>query len=289
MNRIIFCTLYPIDWIHTSIILPILIFSGAFGNVVTMKIFFQMKMKTSTFPIYFLTLAINDLFHLISFAIPNWINYGVNRFGKILPEPQNLSIYSCVGLNYVWNFSWFISSWILMAYSIERVLAISFPFMRTQYITVATAKKVCCVISLVGILIFSLVLYGSIYEMKTKNSQEKVCGYSEYKTNAIMLLIYILMIMFLLVFIPPVSIAIINIILLIKVIKVLRKRSQVMHRDSVSINEIKKAKDLLWLSLFMVFFTFPVLSWIYVYIAKCMHFSIVFIFELLKVCKCIQR
>ena len=282
INKYVLCAVVPIDWVHRTLILPILIISGLFGNIITIMIFAKLKANGSTFRIYFLILAISDLCLIITYAIPDWTNVGLGKFFYIFSitlinfAPEKISIHVCLLQKYLWNASWFISYWILLAYSIERLIAISVPFMRIRFITTSNACKICLMIVLVGQIGFSPIFYGGIYELKNADGPllDRVCSFRSFRLGGLILLWYITMNSCLIVLIPPIAVAITNLILLIKVVKVLRERKLITHSDSTqgqTRTEVKKAQDVLWLSLIMVIFSFPILSWIAVYLGKSMN------------------
>jgi len=132
INKAIVCQFSPLISPFRALVLPLLIICGIFGNFISIKIFLQEKIIKGTCRIYYLSIAIADLFSIISFAIPEWTGDGLKWFtnGEVQFWPERLSVYSCRLFRYIWHSSWAISYWIMLVYSIERLVVISFPLIR---------------------------------------------------------------------------------------------------------------------------------------------------------------
>ena len=144
------------------ILLPILLIIGVIGQVLSIKIFLSLKTWKATCKIYYLTIAIMDLAYLFAFGIPEWTGEGLDFLtsNKIKINPENLSKVSCRLFRFVWHASWFISYWTLVAYSVERLIAISNPLLRFRYINYKTAKITCSILVLIGFTTFLPIIFS---------------------------------------------------------------------------------------------------------------------------------
>ena len=127
---------------------PILIIMGVFGHMASCTIFILRQDISGTCRVYYLCLSIGELRYFIFSAIPRWTGDGLYFIsnGFLYFWPERNSILLCRIFKYCRFVSTFIAIWSLVIYSIERVLAIRFPFLRTNYIRPSKAKKVCLIL-----------------------------------------------------------------------------------------------------------------------------------------------
>ncbi len=272
-NRFLFCWMSPILKYYRTFIYPIITILGIFGNIMAFKIFLKRTEIKGTCRIYYFWLAVADLVYLISFAIPEWTSDGLNHLtnGAVQFWPDRLSNVSCKLFRFFMHSSWFMSNWIMVIYSIERVLAISYPFLRTSLIKPSVAKKICFVIIIFTILMFSLIFYTSAYVLLRPdhpNFSYRECFVDYDKLSWIGYIWFLSMAGIFTMFLPPILVMIINSILLKKLKELSENRSHLTNqRNDRSSAEVKNAKTLLLLAGLMLIFTLPTLSWAaYVYI-----------------------
>ena len=179
--------------------------------------------------------------------------------------------------------SWFLSSWILVIYSFERMLAISFPFMLNRFIKVSTAKKICILSTILSLIAFSPIFLTDTYTIvyQENDGPFRACRINAEVSGSVQSIWYLTMTLALTVLLPPILILVFNSILLKKLIEISRQRNILTNRRSEGSNpEIKNAKDLLSLSSLMLVFTFPTLAWlIYLYLYTAMR---MFLFLVMK-------
>jgi len=122
-----------------------LIVLGSIGNCISVLVFFTTKLKKLSSSFYLAALAISDTGFLIALLMA-WLNsFGVPLFSTFgLCE---MSVY----LTYVCSF---LSAWLVVAFTVERFIAVRHPLRRTSMCTVARAKAV-----LVSLTSLALVLY----------------------------------------------------------------------------------------------------------------------------------
>lgn len=122
-----------------------LIVLGSLGNFISVLVFFTTKLKKLSSSFYLAALAISDTGFLIALFMA-WLNsFGVPLFSTSGLCEMNLY------LTYVCSF---LSAWLVVAFTVERFIAVRHPLRRTSMCTVSRAKVV-----LIGLTALALVLY----------------------------------------------------------------------------------------------------------------------------------
>jgi hypothetical protein len=122
-----------------------LIVLGSIGNCISVLVFFTTKLKKLSSSFYLAALAISDTGFLIALFM-TWLNSsGVPLFRT--SGLCEINVY----LTYVCSF---LSAWLVVAFTVERFIAVRHPLRRTSMCTVARAKVV-----LVSLTALSLILY----------------------------------------------------------------------------------------------------------------------------------
>ncbi|CAH1782718.1 unnamed protein product [Owenia fusiformis] len=122
---------------------PVILVVGTLGNILSVIILLRRELRQCSTTIYLTTLGITDLVFLWTALLRNTLQY---NFGISL---RNLSEGVCQFDMFVTYFSKHYSAWILVAVSIERLIAVWHPFRAKQLCTKKTA-------------IFSLVTMGVV-------------------------------------------------------------------------------------------------------------------------------
>lgn len=133
--------------------LPIIIFIGTFGNVLSFLIMVQREMRqTSTF-FYLATLAVADTIVLYISAFKTWITV-MTGFELLHQGPA-----ACKISIFMTQFCVHFSAWLIVAVTVERFLAVWFPLRATTMCNLARAKFVTVMIAMIFILINSHVFW----------------------------------------------------------------------------------------------------------------------------------
>ncbi|XP_026479642.1 somatostatin receptor type 4-like [Ctenocephalides felis] len=114
---------------------PVLVCLGCIGNVLSVFVFFRTKLRKLSSSYYLSALAISDTIFLLSLLIM-WLNfYGI----RISNEPG-----MCQLLVYASGASSCMSVWSVVAFTVERFVAVLYPLRRQAVCTVARARAVLC-------------------------------------------------------------------------------------------------------------------------------------------------
>lgn len=110
-----------------------LIILGTLGNCISVLVFFTTKLRKLSSSFYLAALAVSDTGFLIALFI-SWLNsIGVPLFNVSgVCEVDNYLIYVCS----------FLSAWLVVAFTVERFVAVRYPLRRPSMCTVARARVV---------------------------------------------------------------------------------------------------------------------------------------------------
>lgn len=142
---------------------PILVILGLLGNCLSMCVFFGTKLRYSSSSIYLGTLAISDSGFLVTLFGP-WLRL---VYVDLFNRPG-----FCQFFIYLGTFCSFLSVWLVIAFTVERYVAVRWPLRRQFLCTVARAKMTVMGLIALAILLSSPVLLFS--KIVTGNST--LCG-----------------------------------------------------------------------------------------------------------------
>ena len=151
------------------IISPIWYVIGLFGNPVSASIWLSKKMrKTNSSAVYFGSVAIvQTIFLLIHIIIELELAWGVNTYHRR---------FLCEFVNFVFISLQYLVPMLILAFTVERYIAVCHPFVKEKYCTVTRAKIVICCMAVVAVTTGSLQIYiwsySDIYGCTTIASME---------------------------------------------------------------------------------------------------------------------
>jgi hypothetical protein len=139
-----------LDFFHLYYI-PFIICMGILGNVLSCIVFLSTHLKMRSSSYYLAALASADLSFLASLFMV-WLsnNVGVQLFNKNG---------WCQFVVYISSVSSFLSVWLIVAFTVERFIAVQYPLHRPHMCTVARAKMI---ITFLTIFAFALHLYSFV-------------------------------------------------------------------------------------------------------------------------------
>lgn len=114
---------------------PALVLIGSIGNIMSVFVFFKTKLKKLSSSYYLAALGISDTCFLFG-AFVSWLNYiNINIYNKN---------YYCQFFTYISGLCSFLSVWFVVAFTVERFIAVLYPLRRQ---TMCTVKRACTVLT----------------------------------------------------------------------------------------------------------------------------------------------
>ncbi|XP_037930876.1 cysteinyl leukotriene receptor 1 [Teleopsis dalmanni] len=151
---------------------PILVCTGSIGNILSVFVFFKTKLRKLSSSVYLAALAISDTCFLFG-LFAQWLNF------------VDVHIYNrdffCQFFTYFSSLACFCSAWFVVAFTVERFIAVMYPLRRQTMCTVRRAKIVLFGLTLMGCLHCTpfWILSTPVYSPKLETT---ICDIkSEYK------------------------------------------------------------------------------------------------------------
>ncbi len=135
--------LLPIVDKATKIVEIITLLFGIPGNVITIVVMLRPSMRTSSASIYFACIAIADIIALLSGIPSDLLGYSKNGFANSYNQ------WTCKFTLYFLRTSSAISLWLLMACTVDRFIAICYPFKANVLVSVNKAIITCVAVMVV--------------------------------------------------------------------------------------------------------------------------------------------
>lgn len=119
---------------------PALVLIGTTGNILSVIVFFKTKLRKLSSSYYLAALGISDSCFLLG-AFVSWLNYySINIYNRD---------YYCQFFTYVSGLCSFLSVWFVVAFTVERFIAVLYPLKRQ---TICTVKRACTVLFVLCVL-----------------------------------------------------------------------------------------------------------------------------------------
>ncbi|XP_055686865.1 cysteinyl leukotriene receptor 1 isoform X2 [Lutzomyia longipalpis] len=120
---------------------PVLVFTGSIGNMLSVLVFCKTKLRKLSSSYYLAALGVSDTCFLVGLFI-SWLNFvDVNL--------TNRNIF-CQSFTYLSGLCSFLSVWFVVAFTVERFIAVLYPLKRQTMCTVKRAKIVLCGLTVLG-------------------------------------------------------------------------------------------------------------------------------------------
>ncbi|GJQ83087.1 hypothetical protein Trydic_g20099 [Trypoxylus dichotomus] len=124
--------------------IPVMIFVGLIGNFLSCVVFLTTYLKMRSSSYYLAALAIADFAFLIVLTI---VNCSFNGIFEIFNKEG-----WCQFLVYISSVASILSVWLIVAFTVERFVAVQYPLQRPSICTVSRSKATVCLLSTVAIL-----------------------------------------------------------------------------------------------------------------------------------------
>lgn len=221
---------------------PFLAVFGTVGNLLSVYVFFNTKLRKLSSSYYLAALAVFDSIFLISLFIV-WLDVvGVNWFN--LPVVCQTMIYFA----YVCSF---LSVWLVIAFTVERFVAVKYPLLRQSICTVSRAKSIVLVLIFVAFLLYSpLTVFTEVRYEKERGKVMCTNNPQWLKADNIFHIFDTVLV----VLVPVLIITVLNTLICRAIWKLSNVRKRLMERgsentqktQSVSLRKIKKTKASVW-------------------------------------------
>ncbi|XP_055606082.1 neuropeptides capa receptor [Uranotaenia lowii] len=157
--------------------IPALVLFGSIGNILSVLVFFKTKLKKLSSSYYLAALGLSDTCYLVGLFVP-WLNL------------IDIKIYTlegyCQFFTFFSNLCSFLSVWFVVAFTVERFIAVMYPLKRQTMCTVRRAKIVISALTLIGVFIsLPVIFFASPQYSPAMN--ETICDMpEEYKDQMTM-------------------------------------------------------------------------------------------------------
>lgn len=111
---------------------PLIVVIGSIGNIVSVLVFFRMKLRKLSSSFYLAALGISDTIFLLTNS-SSWIT---TERGE---ELMNIAVV-CELINFLSGVASVLSSWFVVAFTVERFIVVLYPLKRQTICTVKRAK-----------------------------------------------------------------------------------------------------------------------------------------------------
>ena len=282
INDILFELFDPLQFYARNYLEPPIFLFGLFGNLVSIIIFLKRKDIPGTSRIFYLAIAYSDLVYIITIYLANWTGDNLAKFtnGLILFWPTRIHNFSCRTIRYAWHSSIFLSNWTLAIFSIERLIAITYPF-RSRLFTIKTRIKTCSALFIIGLILFSPVLFTDLYRVKNPHLplQSRMCDLNINDVSFYLALWFVFMTTFQTGILSPTVVIIANAKLWFKLKDVFENRNVLVpgRVKLLSNSEIKSAKDLLILAIVLTILDLPMMTGIVYTILKGQFWALIWL------------
>ena len=129
--------------------IPLLVIFGTVGNLLSIWVLTRSPLKGLSSSLYLAALAASDTGFLASLLVVWFEEIGLNLYNKSG---------WCQGITYLSCVTTFLSVWLVIAFTVERFLAVCYPLLRPSICTVKRAKSVVLYVCIVPSMLYSYLL-----------------------------------------------------------------------------------------------------------------------------------
>ncbi|CAF0758409.1 unnamed protein product [Adineta steineri] len=139
---------------YTSIYGPLVLTTlGIIGNILSILIFLSPRYRRQSSHFYLLSLALSDLCFLLIYLIEDTFRNHNQLYQSRLNILDHSSTMVCIFFQYARNITRFLSSWIIVSFTIERLLVVFYPLKRAVICRRKIARCIVMILFIMGILV----------------------------------------------------------------------------------------------------------------------------------------
>ncbi|XP_014666195.1 PREDICTED: neuropeptides capa receptor-like [Priapulus caudatus] len=191
---------------------PVIIAVGVFGNLLSFVVFIFTYLNTRSSSYYLAALALADTLYLLTLLMVWITDMGVNIYHN--NGWCQLLIYSSSVCS-------FLSVWFIVAFTVERFIAVRYPLHRPSMCTVSRAKMVIAALTVSGMVMYSYVMWTAGMVDIENGSGLTACGLLPVHAYAQSALNHVDT--FLTLILPFVTVLVLNVLITIQIVHFNRK------------------------------------------------------------------
>lgn len=134
---------------------PLILSLGIIGNILSLSVFLSKKLRHLSASHYLIALSIADTTALIFYVCIDWLKRGLSMW----PNDSYIYLFHTEGFCqlfiYLGYSSRFLSAWLVVAFTVERYIAVCHPFQRYKYYTRRSTRRILLLV-VIWSLIFNL-------------------------------------------------------------------------------------------------------------------------------------
>lgn len=142
--------------------IPFLVVFGVVGNALSIWLFCTPAFRGHSSSCYLAALAASDTIFLLNLFVVWASNLLVNLFNRNG---------WCQGVTYLTHVSTFMSVWLVVAFTVERFIAVCYPLLRSLVCTVKRARAIVCGLAVIAIILYSYLLLAAGIEQITPGGE----------------------------------------------------------------------------------------------------------------------
>ena len=247
---------------------PIVICSGIVGNFLSIVVFIKRRKQDRASAQYLGLLAVVDFLNLSVFTLRDWLHLNLHILsqGRLSYDKLMPSAVGCKFQLYIWNILSYCSSWIIICFSVERLLVIWFPLkMAPIFSSSKPRRRALGIIVLVAFIMYLPDFHWTtLRALAPEHPEKQTCIWREDISRLEVTIYVVLMIVFINNGLPCILITFLNVLILIGIF-----HNKMESNKSNSKTDMRCVRNLLLVSSFYFAFMLPFcIAWSIYYIAE---------------------
>jgi hypothetical protein len=149
---------------------------GIVGNILSMLIFLSPRYRRQSSHFYLLSLALSDLCFLIINLLEDTFRNHNHKYQSRINFLDRSSTIICIFIQYARNVTRLLSSWIIVSFTIERLLVVFYPLKRAIICRRKMARFVVWILSLLALLSnINVPFHYGISSVSNRQGNDTIC------------------------------------------------------------------------------------------------------------------